>query len=90
MWSRTVSTSGLGSGKTGARYPPFHPAGPPPTVTVRPLFPGAKTWLEWRKEVELLSDVAYFGLTTLAGSTPVGPCDPGPRNVQRAQRTGGR
>ncbi|XP_064350229.1 peroxisome biogenesis factor 10 isoform X1 [Camelus dromedarius] len=31
------------------------------------LCSGAKKWLEWRKEIELLSDVAYFGLTTLAG-----------------------
>ncbi|XP_032217670.1 peroxisome biogenesis factor 10 isoform X2 [Mustela erminea] len=28
---------------------------------------GAKRWLECRREVELLSDVAYFGLTTFAG-----------------------
>uniref|UniRef100_A0A671FKL7 Peroxisome biogenesis factor 10 n=1 Tax=Rhinolophus ferrumequinum TaxID=59479 RepID=A0A671FKL7_RHIFE len=33
---------------------------------------GAKKWLEWRKEVELLSDVAYFGLTTLAGYQTLG------------------
>lgn len=56
---------------------PFHPTAPhsPPTHTIMvlPLFSGAKKWLEWRKEVELLSDVAYFGLTTLAGSAPVGP-----------------
>ncbi|KAF4018505.1 hypothetical protein G4228_009999 [Cervus hanglu yarkandensis] len=29
---------------------------------------GAKKWLEWRREVELVSDLAYFSLTTLAGS----------------------
>lgn len=29
---------------------------------------GAKKWLEWRKEIELLSDVAYFVLTTLSGT----------------------
>lgn len=42
--------------------------------------PGAKKWLEWRKELELLSDAAYFGLTTLAGSTPgaLGPGEPQP------------
>ncbi|XP_023070914.1 peroxisome biogenesis factor 10 isoform X4 [Piliocolobus tephrosceles] len=34
--------------------------------------PGARKWLEWRKEVELLSDVAYFGLTTLAGYQTLG------------------
>jgi hypothetical protein len=32
------------------------------------LLSGAKKWLEWRKEIELLSDIAYFGLTTIAGS----------------------
>ncbi|XP_013359633.1 PREDICTED: peroxisome biogenesis factor 10 isoform X2 [Chinchilla lanigera] len=33
---------------------------------------GAKKWLEWRKEIELLSDIAYFGLTTLAGYQTLG------------------
>uniref|UniRef100_A0A8D0F3H0 RING-type E3 ubiquitin transferase n=1 Tax=Strix occidentalis caurina TaxID=311401 RepID=A0A8D0F3H0_STROC len=33
---------------------------------------GAKKWLEWRKELELLSDVAYFVLTTLAGYQTLG------------------
>uniref|UniRef100_A0A8D0HJW3 RING-type E3 ubiquitin transferase n=1 Tax=Sphenodon punctatus TaxID=8508 RepID=A0A8D0HJW3_SPHPU len=33
---------------------------------------GAKTWLEWRKEIELLSDVAYFSLTTLSGYQTLG------------------
>ncbi|XP_004639654.1 peroxisome biogenesis factor 10 [Octodon degus] len=33
---------------------------------------GAKKWLEWRKETELLADVAYFGLTTLAGYQTLG------------------
>ncbi|KAM5266958.1 peroxisome biogenesis factor 10 [Hipposideros larvatus] len=33
---------------------------------------GAKKWLEWRKEVELLSDVAYFGLTTFSGYQTLG------------------
>uniref|UniRef100_A0A8C8ZRT6 Peroxisome biogenesis factor 10 n=1 Tax=Prolemur simus TaxID=1328070 RepID=A0A8C8ZRT6_PROSS len=33
---------------------------------------GAKKWLEWRKEIELLSDMAYFGLTTLAGYQTLG------------------
>lgn len=42
---------------------------------------GAKKWLEWRREVELLSDVAYFSLTTLAGSTPVRPWDRGPQHT---------
>lgn len=29
---------------------------------------GSRRWLEWRKEIELLSDLAYFGLTTFLGS----------------------
>ncbi|XP_075406346.1 peroxisome biogenesis factor 10 isoform X2 [Tenrec ecaudatus] len=33
---------------------------------------GAKKWLEWRKEIELLSDLAYFSLTTLAGYQTLG------------------
>ncbi|NWI70760.1 PEX10 factor, partial [Todus mexicanus] len=33
---------------------------------------GARTWLEWRREVELLADVAYFALTTLAGYQTLG------------------
>ncbi|XP_068394829.1 peroxisome biogenesis factor 10 isoform X3 [Eschrichtius robustus] len=33
---------------------------------------GAKKWLEWRREIELVSDVAYFGLTTLAVPLPTG------------------
>ncbi|KAK2498504.1 hypothetical protein MC885_011464 [Smutsia gigantea] len=33
---------------------------------------GAKRWLECRREVELLSDVAYFGLTTRAGYQTLG------------------
>ncbi|XP_037684754.1 peroxisome biogenesis factor 10 isoform X2 [Choloepus didactylus] len=33
---------------------------------------GAKKWLEWRKEIELLSDLAYFGLTTLTGCQTLG------------------
>ncbi|XP_004473576.2 peroxisome biogenesis factor 10 [Dasypus novemcinctus] len=33
---------------------------------------GAKKWLEWRKEVELLSDLMYFGLTTLTGCQTLG------------------
>ncbi|XP_040120098.1 peroxisome biogenesis factor 10 isoform X2 [Oryx dammah] len=33
---------------------------------------GAKKWLEWRREVELVSDLAYFGLTTLAGYQTLG------------------
>ncbi|VFV32243.1 peroxisome biogenesis factor [Lynx pardinus] len=33
---------------------------------------GAKRWLRCRREIELLSDVAYFGLTTLAGYQTLG------------------
>ncbi|XP_053137028.1 peroxisome biogenesis factor 10 isoform X2 [Hemicordylus capensis] len=33
---------------------------------------GAKTWLEWQKEVELLADLAYFTLTTLSGYQTLG------------------
>ncbi|XP_073937664.1 peroxisome biogenesis factor 10 isoform X2 [Castor canadensis] len=33
---------------------------------------GARKWLEWRKEIELLSDIAYFGLTTVAGYQTLG------------------
>ncbi|OXB54891.1 hypothetical protein ASZ78_011839 [Callipepla squamata] len=33
---------------------------------------GAKKWLEWRREIELLSDVAYFALTTLSGYQTLG------------------
>ncbi|XP_042650214.1 peroxisome biogenesis factor 10 isoform X3 [Tyto alba] len=33
---------------------------------------GARKWLEWRKELELLSDVAYFVLTTLSGYQTLG------------------
>ncbi|XP_077620019.1 peroxisome biogenesis factor 10 [Crocuta crocuta] len=33
---------------------------------------GAKRWLQCRREIELLSDVAYFGLTTLAGYQTLG------------------
>lgn len=50
------------------------------TLTARPApsLSGAKRWLECRREVELLSDVAYFGLTTFAGS-PGAPRRPGAR-----------
>ncbi|NXP69798.1 PEX10 factor, partial [Ramphastos sulfuratus] len=33
---------------------------------------GAKKWMEWRKEVELLSDVTYLSLTTLSGYQTLG------------------
>lgn len=28
---------------------------------------GSKNWLNWRREIELLSDLSYFSLTTLSG-----------------------
>ncbi|NXM75793.1 PEX10 factor, partial [Serilophus lunatus] len=33
---------------------------------------GARPWLEWRRELELLCDVAYFVLTTLSGYQTLG------------------
>ncbi|XP_036163351.1 peroxisome biogenesis factor 10 [Myotis myotis] len=56
---------------------------------------GARKWLEWRKELELLSDVAYFGLTTLAGYQTLGEeyvgliqVDPSRRQVPQRLRRG--
>uniref|UniRef100_A0A8C5VBQ2 Peroxisome biogenesis factor 10 n=1 Tax=Microcebus murinus TaxID=30608 RepID=A0A8C5VBQ2_MICMU len=46
----------------------------------------AKKWLEWRKEIELLSDVAYFGLTTLAGYQTLGEEYVGIIQVDPSQR----
>uniref|UniRef100_A0A8D2CJU4 Peroxisome biogenesis factor 10 n=1 Tax=Sciurus vulgaris TaxID=55149 RepID=A0A8D2CJU4_SCIVU len=47
---------------------------------------GAKKWLEWRKEIELLSDIAYFGLTTLAGYQTLGEEYVGIVQVDPSQR----
>ncbi|XP_032375747.1 peroxisome biogenesis factor 10 isoform X1 [Etheostoma spectabile] len=33
---------------------------------------GSKRWLDWRREIELLSDLAYYGLTTFAGYQTLG------------------
>ncbi|XP_041129063.1 peroxisome biogenesis factor 10-like isoform X2 [Polyodon spathula] len=33
---------------------------------------GSKKWLEWRREIELLSDLAYYCLTTFAGFQTLG------------------
>ncbi|XP_010891519.2 peroxisome biogenesis factor 10 isoform X1 [Esox lucius] len=33
---------------------------------------GSKRWLHWRKEIELLSDLAYYGLTTFSGYQTLG------------------
>ncbi|XP_053546325.1 peroxisome biogenesis factor 10 [Bombina bombina] len=35
-------------------------------------FVGAKKWLQWRKEIELLCDVAYYTLTTFSGYQTLG------------------
>ncbi|MEE6483835.1 hypothetical protein FKM82_013667 [Ascaphus truei] len=35
-------------------------------------FAGAKKWLQWRKEVELLCDLAYYSLTTFLGYQTLG------------------
>lgn len=33
---------------------------------------GSKRWLHWRKEIQLLSDLAYYGLTTFSGYQTLG------------------
>ncbi|XP_054465514.1 peroxisome biogenesis factor 10 [Anoplopoma fimbria] len=33
---------------------------------------GSKRWLDWRREIELLSDLTYFGLTTFSGYQTLG------------------
>ncbi|KAM4610043.1 peroxisome biogenesis factor 10 [Polymixia lowei] len=33
---------------------------------------GSKTWLNWRREIELLSDLTYYGLTTFSGYQTLG------------------
>ncbi|XP_057715204.1 peroxisome biogenesis factor 10 [Corythoichthys intestinalis] len=56
---------------------------------------GSKRWLDWRKEVELLSDIAYFGFTTLIGYQTLGEeyvniiqVDPSKRHIPSAARRG--
>ncbi|XP_049608103.1 peroxisome biogenesis factor 10 [Syngnathus scovelli] len=56
---------------------------------------GSKRWLDWRKEIELLSDVAYFGLTTLIGYQTLGEeyvniiqVDPSKRRIPSPARRG--
>ncbi|KAL1020793.1 hypothetical protein UPYG_G00004740 [Umbra pygmaea] len=43
-------------------------------VSVATIFsyPGSKRWLHWRKEIELLSDLAYYTLTTFSGYQTLG------------------
>nr|XP_033777076.1 peroxisome biogenesis factor 10 [Geotrypetes seraphini] len=36
------------------------------------ILAGAKKWLQWRKEIELLCDIAYFTLTTFSGYQTLG------------------
>uniref|UniRef100_A0A8C6T4F0 RING-type E3 ubiquitin transferase n=1 Tax=Neogobius melanostomus TaxID=47308 RepID=A0A8C6T4F0_9GOBI len=54
---------------------------------------GSKRWLDWRREVELLMDVAYFTLTTFSGYQTLGEeyvhmvaVDPSQRRVPSAWR----
>ncbi|XP_026571690.1 peroxisome biogenesis factor 10 [Pseudonaja textilis] len=54
---------------------------------------GAKFWLGWQKEIELLADVAYFTLTTLSGYQTLGEeyvnviqVDPSKRKVPSLRR----
>ncbi|XP_049631324.1 peroxisome biogenesis factor 10 isoform X2 [Suncus etruscus] len=47
---------------------------------------GARRWLEWRRELELLADAAYFGLTTLAGFQTLGEEYVGVVQVERGGR----
>ncbi|KAM4652543.1 peroxisome biogenesis factor 10 [Discoglossus pictus] len=35
-------------------------------------FAGAKKWLQWRKEIELMCDLAYYSLTTFSGYQTLG------------------
>ncbi|XP_030639374.1 peroxisome biogenesis factor 10 isoform X2 [Chanos chanos] len=35
-------------------------------------FAGSKRWLQWRKEIELVSDLAYYALTTMSGYQTLG------------------
>ncbi|KAM9342115.1 peroxisome biogenesis factor 10 [Pholidichthys leucotaenia] len=56
---------------------------------------GSKRWLDWRKEIELLSDLAYFGLTTFSGYQTLGEeyvnivqVDPTKRRIPSMARRG--
>ncbi|XP_071331185.1 peroxisome biogenesis factor 10 [Trachinotus anak] len=56
---------------------------------------GSKRWLDWRKEIELLSDLIYYGLTTFSGYQTLGEeyvsivqVDPSKRRIpSRARRS---
>lgn len=56
---------------------------------------GSKRWLDWRREIELLSDLVYFGLTTLSGFQTLGEeyvnivqVDPSKRQIPTQARRG--
>ncbi|KAG7520322.1 peroxisome biogenesis factor 10 [Solea senegalensis] len=56
---------------------------------------GSKRWLDWRKEIELLSDLVYYGLTTLSGYQTLGEeyvsivqVDPSKRKIPSPARRG--
>ncbi|XP_028266842.1 peroxisome biogenesis factor 10 [Parambassis ranga] len=56
---------------------------------------GSKTWLDWRKEIELLSDLAYYVLTTFSGYQTLGEeyvnivqVDPTKRQIPSQSRRG--
>ncbi|XP_038078070.1 peroxisome biogenesis factor 10-like [Patiria miniata] len=56
-------------------------------------FAGARVWARWRKELDVLGDVLYFGLTTIAGYQTLGEeyvnilqVDPTRRAVPSAKR----
>ncbi|XP_035237182.1 peroxisome biogenesis factor 10 isoform X1 [Anguilla anguilla] len=58
-------------------------------------FAGSKRWLQWRKEIELVSDLAYYGLTTFTGYQTLGEeycsivqVDPTKRRVPSRARRG--
>ncbi|XP_061590751.1 peroxisome biogenesis factor 10 [Cololabis saira] len=56
---------------------------------------GSKRWLDWRREIELLSDLAYYGLTTFSGYQTLGEeyvnivqVDPTKRRIPSRARRG--
>ncbi|KAM4563797.1 peroxisome biogenesis factor 10 [Odontesthes bonariensis] len=56
---------------------------------------GSKRWLDWRRELELLSDLAYYGLTTFSGYQTLGEeyvnivqVDPSKRRIPSGARRG--
>ncbi|XP_029013233.1 peroxisome biogenesis factor 10 [Betta splendens] len=56
---------------------------------------GSKRWLDWRKEIELLSDITYYGLTTFSGYQTLGEeyvsivqVDPTKRQIPSRARRG--